>query len=304
VQRIKVRSVTRPFLMVGHRGARGLYPENTLTGFAAALGLGVDAVELDVALTADGVVVVSHDPALNPDITRDAAGAWLSEPGPLIRSMNAAELAAYDVGRLRPGTPYAALFPEQSPRDGERIPRLAEVLRIDNDTKFIIELKTLPTDPGRAAGGVELAEAVVAMADAACVTPRITVEGFDWRGPRHLRRVRPDVRLAWLTRAETERDAALWWDGPQPADFGGSVPRVVAAEGGPVWAPDHSDLTRDQVDEAHALGLDVIPWTVNDPADMARLIGWGVNGIVTDRPDRAHHLVAAPCRNNRPARHP
>jgi glycerophosphoryl diester phosphodiesterase len=291
VQRIKVRSVTRPCLMVGHRGARGLYPENTLAGFAAALALGVDAVELDVALTADGVVVVSHDPGLNPDITRDAAGAWLSEPGPLIRSMNAAELAAYDVGRLRPGTGYAELFPEQSPRDGERIPCLAEVLRIGNDTAFIVELKTFPGDPGRGASGQELAEAVVGVADAACVASRITVEGFDWRGPRHLRRVRPDIGLAWLTRAETVRDAALWWDGPHPADFGGSVPRVVAAEGGPIWVPDHSDLTRDQVDEAHALGLAVIPWTVNDQADMARLIGWGVDGIVTDRPDRARRLV-------------
>ena len=277
--------------MVGHRGARGLYPENTLAGFAAALALGVDAVELDVALTADGVVVVSHDPALNPDITRDAAGAWLSEPGaadPFDECRGACRIRC---GPVAPRNSLRGIVPEQSPRDGERIPRLAEVLRIGNDTAFIVELKTFPGDPGLSASGPELAEAVFAVSDAACVTSRITVEGFDWRGPRHLRRVRPEVRLAWLTRAETVRDAALWWDGPHPADFGGSVPRVVAAEGGPVWAPDHSDLTRDQVDEAHALGLAVIPWTVNDQADMARLIGWGVDGIVTDRPDRARHLV-------------
>jgi glycerophosphoryl diester phosphodiesterase len=291
MQRIKAGGVTRPCLVVGHRGARGLYPENTLTGFAGALALGVDAVELDVALTADGVVAVSHDPALNPDITRDASGAWLREPGPLIRSVNAAELAAYDVGRLRPGTPYAALFPEQSPRDGEHVPWLSEVLQIGKGTDFIIELKTFPADPEHSASGPELARAVVAAADAAGVTSRITVEGFDWRGPRHLRRIRPEVRLAWLTRAETVRDAALWWDGPHPADFGGSVPRAVAAEGGPIWAPDYSDLTRDQVDEAHTLGLTVVPWTVDNPQDMVRLIGWGVDGIVTDRPDRARQIV-------------
>jgi glycerophosphoryl diester phosphodiesterase len=293
VQRNKVGGVTRPCCVIGHRGARGLYPENTLAGFEGALALGVDALELDVALTADGVVVVSHDPAVNPDLARDAAGTWLRGPGPLIRSLTAAELAAYDVGRLRPGSAYAALFPEQSPRDGERIPRLAEVLRLGTGAAFVIELKTFPGDSGRGARGPELAEAVVAVADAAGATSRITVEGFDWRGPRHLRRVRPDVRLAWLTRAETVRDAALWWDGPVPGDFGGSVPRAVAAEGGPVWAPDHIDLTRDQLDEAHALGLAVIPWTVNDPADMARLIAWGVDGIVTDRPDRARQVLAA-----------
>ena len=284
--------VTRPCLVIGHRGARGLYPENTLAGFTAALALGVDALELDVSLTADGVAVVAHDLALNPAITRDATGAWLDGPGPLIRCMRADELAAYDVGRLRPGTPYAGLFPDQVPQDGARIPTLAEVLRLDAATHFVIELKTLPGDPARSASGPELAEAVVAVADAAGATPRITVEAFDWRGPRHLRRIRPDVRLAWLTRAETVRDAALWWGGPVPGDFDGSVPRAVAAEGGPVWGPDHADLTAALMAEAHTLGLAVIPWTVNRPDDMRRLIGWGVDGLVTDRPDFARRLVA------------
>ena len=159
-------------------------------------------------------------------------------------------------------------------------------------TAFIIELKTFPADPGRSASGPELAAGGGCRGGCGRCHARITVEGFDWRGPRHLRRIRPDVRLAWLTRAETVRDAGLWWDGPHPADFGGSVPRAVAAEGGPVWAPDHTDLTQDLVDEAHGLGLLVIPWTVNDSQDMQRLITWGVDGIVTDRPDRARQVVA------------
>jgi glycerophosphoryl diester phosphodiesterase len=282
----------RPCAIIGHRGARGLFPENTLEGFAATLALGIDTLELDVALTADGVVVVTHDPVLNPNLTRDANGAWLEAPTPLLRRLRAADLSAYDVGRLRPGTAYSALYPDQSPRDGACIPTLDAVLRLNRPAQFVIELKTLPGEPGRTASGPELADAVLATADAAYATPRVTVEGFDWRGPRHLRRARPDVRLAWLTRAETVRDAATWWDGPVPADFGGSVPRAVAAEGGPVWAPDHNDLTDVLVCEAHALGLQVIPWTVNDPADMRRLIGWGVDGLVTDRPDRARAVVA------------
>lgn len=285
--------MTRPCLIIGHRGARGLYPENTLAGFTGALMLGVDALELDVALTADSVVAVSHDPALNPDFTRDAMNAWLDGPGPLIRAMTFADLASYDVGQLRPGTAYAALFPEQSPRDGERIPRLDAVLRLGVSTDFIIEIKSVPGSPQRSASGAEIAEAVVAVADTVGATPRITVEGFDWRGPRHLHHIRPEVRLAWLTRAETVRDASRWWGGPHPADFGGSVPRVVAAEGGPVWAPDYADLTRDQLDEAHALGLMVVPWTVNRAVDMVRLAGWGADGIVTDRPDIARRLLPA-----------
>jgi len=282
----------RPCAIIGHRGARGLFPENTLEGFAATLALGIDTLELDVALTVDGAVVVTHDPALNPNLTRDADGAWLEPPTLLFRSLRVADLSAYDVGRLRPGTSYSALYPDQSPRDGARIPTLDAVLRLNRSAQFVIELKTFPGVPGLTTSGPELADAVLAVADAADATPRVTVEGFDWRGPRHLRRVRPDVRLAWLTRADTVRDAATWWDGPVPADFGGSVPRAVAAEGGPVWAPDHTDLTDAVVDEARALGLQVIPWTVNDPADMRRLIRWGVDGLVTDRPDWARAVVA------------
>lgn len=279
-------------LIIGHRGARGLFPENTLAGFAGTLALGVDTLELDVTLTADDVVVVTHDLALNPDITRGPDGAFLSGAGPLIRSLRAEELAAYDVGRLRPHTAYAAQFPRQQPRDGARIPTLAAVLQLAPDARFVIELKTFPADPARSAGGPALAEAVVAAADAAGAAARITVEGFDWRGPRHLRRIRPEVRLAWLTRRETARDAAIWWGGPCPDDFGGSVPRAVAAEGGPVWAPDHRDLTAELVAEAHELGLLVMPWTVNRPSRMRRLIGWGADGVVTDRPDLARAALA------------
>jgi len=88
-------------------------------------------------------------------------------------------------------------------------------------------------------------------------------------------------------------EAALWWDGPRPEDFAGSVPRAVAAEGGQVWAPEHVDLTAAQIAEAQALGLAVIAWTVNRPEDMERLIGWGIDGLITDRPDRARVVMEA-----------
>ncbi len=277
--------ITLPLGLQGHRGARGLFPENTIEGFRAALALGIDAFELDVGMTADGVVVVSHDLQLNPDITRDASGHWLSVPGPALRDLTSAALAGFDVGRLRPGSVYAAQFPLQQPVDGARIPTLRDVLRIDAATRFMIELKTDPRYPVRTATPAELADAALAVIDAAEAAPRIVLESFDWRGPRYVRRARPDIRLAWLTRPETVRDAHLWWDGPHPSDFGGSTPRVVAAEGGPIWAPEHTGLTQDMVAEAHDLGLYVLPWTVNDPAAMRRLISWGADGLITDRPD-------------------
>jgi len=276
--------MTRQIDIRGHRGARGLFPENTLEVFLAAAALGVQAFELDVGMTADGVLVISHDPALNPDLTRDAAGAWLEAEGPLIRSLTYRQLQSYNVGRLRPGSMTAALFPDQRPIDGARIPTLAAVLAALPDARFTIEVKTDPRHPDRTAPPSILADATLAVIDAAGAAGRVMIESFDWRVQRHVRRSRPDIRLAWLTRAETVRNAGLWWDGVTNV---GSVPACVAAEGGPVWAPDATGLTEAEIRDAHALGLSVLPWTVNDPADMARLIAWGVDGLISDRPDLA-----------------
>jgi glycerophosphoryl diester phosphodiesterase len=284
------------FLLIGHRGARGLFPENTCEGFAQALGLGIDGIELDVGVTADGVIVVCHDPALNPNLARTVDGHWLSAPGPLIRSLTTAELTRYDVGRVRPESSAALASPAQVPHDGARIPRLDEVLA-RFDTQFVIEMKTLPDHPDWTVPPTEMAERVADVVEACGAAGRVRIESFDWRGPRHLRRTRPRLPLAWLTRRATVAAARLWWDGPTPADYGGSVPRVVAAEGagrsGDVWAPDYVDLTAELIAEAHELGLAVVPWTVNRPQDMARLIDWGVDGLVTDRPDLARTVMTA-----------
>lgn len=282
--------MTRRIDILGHRGARALFPENTLEGFLAVRRLGVEAFELDVGLTADGVVVVSHDPALNADLVRDASGAWLTESGPTIRSLTHAALRTYDVGRIRPGSPTAMLFPDQAPCDGARIPTLAAVLAALPDARFTIEVKTDPGQPNRTAPPRVLTDATLAVIGAANAATRVIVESFDWRVQRHVRQRCPAIRLAWLTRDATVRDAALWWDG---IAAGPSVPACVATEGGPIWSPDHIGLTEAQIQEAHALGLLVLPWTVNRPEDMRRLIGWGVDGLISDRPDLALGLVRA-----------
>ena len=101
------------FDLIGHRGARGLAPENTLPSFARALLLGLTVLELDTAITKDGVIVISHDPSLNPNITRDKDGKWLAKPGPAIHSLTFNELQQYDVGRLKPNTNYAKSSPNR-----------------------------------------------------------------------------------------------------------------------------------------------------------------------------------------------
>src|SRR4051812_20206707 len=142
---------TPGFDLQGHRGARGLAPENTLPAFKRALAIGVDTLELDVGITADGVVVISHDPFLNPAITRDKDGHWLAQRGPLIRSLTFEQLQAYDIGRIRPDTPYASSFPRQQPRDGTHMPTLASLFDVVKargaKVRFNIETKVDPTRP-------------------------------------------------------------------------------------------------------------------------------------------------------------
>ncbi len=275
----------RIFELQGHRGARGLFAENTSEGFKATLALGVDSIELDVAVTADDVAVVVHDPVLNPDLTRDPNG-WLDGVGPLVRDLSLAELRHYDVGRARPGSRVAQTYDRQRGFDGARIPRLEDVLRdsTGSGVLFDVELKTDPRQPGRTVAPERMAELVLAAAIAADARDRLVVRSFDWRGLRLLRRIAPDQPLAWLTeRANADTLATVM------AEIE-AMPRPTRASL-PTWAPQAHTLQQAEIRAAQAAGLRVAPWTVNDATDMARLIGWGVDGICTDYPDIARAVM-------------
>ena len=274
------------FEIIGHRGARGLHPENTLEAFALALAAGVRRFETDIAVTADDVPVLYHDFVLNPDITRGPDGSWLARPGPPVRALRLAELTAYDVGRIRPGSDYAARYPDQRAIDGARIPTLASLLAAAPDAHFTIELKTDPTRPDLTVPGPLMADLVIAVVDAAGALGRVRIESFDWSGPRHVARTRPEIPRAWLT----ERREAGRGGGPA----GTSVPRRIAAEGGGAWAPHHLSIGAADIDEATHLSIPVLPWTVNEPGAMTRLAAWGAAGLITDRPDLASALLTAP----------
>lgn len=289
----------------GHRGARGLLPENTLPAFARALDLGMTTLELDCGVTRDGVVVVAHDPTLNPDVTRDAAGAWLEGARPAIRGLTYEALKRYDVGRLKPGTEYARRFPRQQPADGTRIPTLADVFELvrsrgDTKVRFNIETKLSPLGPDETAAPEAFAQALLDAIRKAGMTARVTVQSFDWRTLAIVQKAAPGIPTVYLTAESTSpnnipRDgsSSAWTAGHQLSAHGGSVPRMVKAAGGAVWSPYYRDLTEARLREAHALGLKVVVWTVNDEADMRRLAQWGVDGIISDYPDVLAKVVAS-----------
>jgi len=282
------------FDLQGHRGARGLAPENTLAAFDKGMEAGVDTLELDVAVTSDDVVVVTHDLRINPAISRDASGRWLTGTGPSIRSVPLSVLSEYDVGRLNPGNRYGAGFPRQAAQDGQRIPTLASLLRHLRDrnetrVRLNIEIKSDPYRPELSPPPEQVVSLLLKVLRDESIERRVTVQSFDWRTLAAMRSQAPDITRSCLTSPQTVRDIA-WTMGRQLARFD-SVPAMAADAGCDIWSPAHGSITIAEVDQAHRLNLAVIPWTVNKPADMRKLLDMGVDGLITDEPDIAVPLL-------------
>ena len=289
-----------------HRGGRGLAPENTLTAFSKALDIGVSTLELDVGVTKDGVMVISHDRYLNADITRDAQGKFLVERGPTITSLTFAELQRYDVGRQKPGSNYASSFPQQQGTDNERVPALASLFELAakrgaTDVRFNIETKISPDAASETRAPEPFVRALIAEIRKAGLANRATIQSFDWRTLLIAQREAPEIVTVHLTNQQGANDtvqigrpgASPWLAGFDVDDYAGSVPKLVKAAGGTVWSPNYKDVTEALVREAQALGLKIVPWTANDEADLVRLLDWKVDGLITDYPDRLRAIMTA-----------
>ncbi len=285
----------------GHRGARGLLPENTLPAFARALSIGVTTLELDCAITRDGVVVVSHDSTLNPEITRGAGnateGRWITHSDRAISQFTFDELLQFDVGRIDPASDYAQRFAHQQAVDGTRMPKLEEVFalarRAGNKTvRFNIETKISPLHPERTVAPDAFAKSLIDVIRRCQVQDRAVVQSFDWRTLAVVQREAAEIQTVYLTAQQTFMDNILahetsspWNAGRHVSQFNGSVPRMVKAAGGAIWSPCSHDVDAACVADAHVLGLAVVVWTVNTEADMRRMIALGVDGLISDYPD-------------------
>jgi glycerophosphoryl diester phosphodiesterase len=286
-------------LVIGHRGAAGILPENTLAAFRRACELGVDGVELDVLVSADGELVVHHDFKLKPEIARTSGGAWVpSGSQPAVKDLTLAQLKAYDIGRLQPRTAYAGRYPEQTPADGERIPTLKEVIDLFQETcrpstRLLVEIKTSPEEPSLTPPPEVVSDRVVKMVKAAGIAERTWILSFDWRNLTHIQKTAPEIETVYLTIVSPGSNnlkphqigASPWLAGSDVDDFNGSAPRAVKAAGGRVWSPFFKNLTPESLAESWQLGLLVCVWTPDAPDDLKKLIEMKVDAITTNRPD-------------------
>ena len=250
--------VHRSILVHGHRGARAVLPENTLPAFEYAISAGADALEMDVAVTRDDVVVVTHDPKLNSAICRSPGGPTV------IREATLAELAGWDCGALR-----NRRFRRQRPIPGTRMPTLDQVFALADRGSFLfnIEIKSYPERPELAPPPERFSELVLQAIRRHELEKRTIVQSFDFRTLHAMRGLAPEIRLA-----------ALYAGAPK--DF---ISIAKEAETGTV-APHYAIVTRKRVHQAHSAGLEVVPWTANRPRQWDRLIAAEVDGIITDDP--------------------
>lgn len=269
----------------------------------AALRQGCDAVEMDLCVTQDDQLVLGHNLQLSPDLTRDARGQWLAAPL-AVRALSLAQLKTFNIGRIRPQSEYRRRCPHQQPLTDTPIPTLAETVaqiealrsnwRAERPvvSPFNLELKSLPAQPDLTPPINTYVDLVVAALQHHAIAAHTMVQSFDWRLPVLIKKRLPEVTIGLLTDLPgadyDPRDYA--WPDREPC--AGPVTDVfttidnIAYHQSAFWSANHHQLNPTTIAYAHARGLAINAWTVNNSADMQRLLALGVAIITTDYPDR------------------
>lgn len=264
----------------GHRGARGLMPENTLPAFLKAVDLGVTTLEMDLSVTGTGELIVSHEPYFSHEFCADTLGARIASDTLFnIYKMSYDDVKKFDCGSLsHPRFPDQEKFPIHKPLFVEVIDQVEEYIANNNlpNVAYNIELKTrLGFDDIYHPAPPEFSDKVYQTLDSHQIWDRITIQSFDFRTLKYFNEAYPKVNLALLIENQ------LPWK--ENIDSLGFTPDIYSC--------DYSLLSRENIEELKKSGMLVIPWTVNDTNDMQQLIDWGVDGLITDYPDRAIALV-------------
>ena len=287
--------------VVGHRGARGIMPENSLVGFDFALSIGVNLLEFDVVMTKDHVPVITHNHELHGPSFRGPDGEFLNGACPRISTLEMANLTQFDIGRLDGQTEYGKRFPDQAQLDGIRVPRLSELLQLVSQPKYnkahlMLELKSDPHHDGDTSKRGAFVYAVVSEVRNAGLADRTLLHSFDWSLLAECRHQQPDMPVSFLTQiCESANEAGEDSSNTATPDFnlpGSSIPDEVSKAGGSLWCPYFKDINDTDLACARALGLCVAVWTVNTVEDIDRMIDLHVDAIITDYPGRVQRRLS------------
>ncbi|WP_036223321.1 glycerophosphodiester phosphodiesterase family protein [Mesoaciditoga lauensis] len=283
------------FDVEGHRGCRGLRPENTLAAFQFALDeVGVTTLELDLGVTKDNVLVISHDRALNPKKVR-LNGKFIDSPI-LIHSLTLKELEKYTIGLMR--SDY--YWPYQVPVPDEKIPTFESVLKLVKDRERVsgrkifinAEIKISPSHPDDTVDEKTFVNLVVSLLKKYDMEDEVMIQSFDWEALKLIKKADPKITTVALTReyllTSPKWTADLnWWK------FGGNVVKMVKAIGVDAASPYYKECDEELVKRYHANGIKVVPWTIDDPEMMVKYIDIGVDGIITDYPNVLRAVLIA-----------
>lgn len=294
------------FDLEAHREGRDVRPENTLYSYAYAIELGATSIECDMQLTKDGQIVMSHNPILNSDITRDENGNYIENNKYDIRLMTVDELKKFDVGVMDPNCgEYYDLHGKTQFTYDAKIPTLEELMQLiqsygDKNIVLNIETKSYP-DPASAGYKnnadpkkfVEVFNNIVKKYD---MEDRVVLQSFDWQTLIEMKNLNPNISTSalWQEQPSWRRDSeslrryekkkSPWLGGLDIKDYQGNPVKAAHAIGADIISPYYTEISKQDVDEAHSLGMKVVPWTVNNEKDMNMLLDMGVDGIISDKP--------------------
>ncbi len=266
------------FDVQGHRGARGIKPENTIPAFIAALDLGVTTLEMDLAITKDNQFIVSHEPWMSAAYCLDPSGSSFSAKDEMkfnIYTMNYEEVKLWDCG-----SKINERFPEQEKIKLSK-PLLTDVIiAVENHIKsysryevdYNIEIKSMPEGDDKFHPKPSVfSDMVYNLIDQYLPLDRVVIQSFDFRVLKYWHSKYPNVRLAALVENLKTIDENVKELGFTPA----------------IYSPDYKLLSKSEIKHCHELAMKVIPWTVNDKTEMLELKAMGVDGFITDYPNLA-----------------
>lgn len=296
------------FDLQAHRGGRGETTEESLRAFSKALELGVSTLEFDIVLTKDGQPMVWHDPVVDPTKCADTAPAFPGDPqypyvGKLVHDLTLAQIRTLDCGKLLPN------FPDAEVVRHNKIATLPEVFALTDsyraNVRFNIETKIEADKPENSASPAEFVDTILPVIRAAGKIDRVEIQSFDWRTLPLVRQAEPSIPLVALWDDTTWVPDSPWLAGVNPAVVSDPITGATMV-GANILSPGYSVPTgltpkdpnfalvadKDFVDRAHSLGLEVVPWTINDADAMRAQIAAGADGIITDRPTLLRSVMA------------